>query len=236
MAEIIYVSGDRVKPGQKPLAIASDEDEIQTVVNTSGMTKAAVVELPGGIYGIYSLLQINPGESKQSDSVDAEERRPSPPSNATPTQTKTKEEKGKWVKITPEMIWPGRRIKRISGSNAGRTAIIRNVVRPGKPDGQTLHLVSEKDDQVAFITTGNTERANTILQTGEMRMYSLGIPKTDNVVIEWEAPKEETTVQNTVVNGVKLNSRTVSAPMTHANVPKGKICSDFLMWVPEEGF
>lgn len=151
-------------------------------------------------------------------------------------ETPKAETKGRWVKPTPTEIRKGRRVRCIVGSNAGREATIVNVVREGKPDAETVVYETQEQPITSYVdpNTGeqvsNSQQANRIM--GQMVMMPLH-SRPDNVTIEWDQPREDSTNVSEIVNGVRLNTKQVTAPLTHSNLTKKKICTDFMIWIED---
>jgi hypothetical protein len=274
------VSGDRVKPGSRPVSIVPSYEEGVAFLAEAGIAHAYLVPLAGDMLGVYLRTEIiNPvpapsdythpevtqdltavipsnhtiSSSHIEGSTVTNQPEPVPPPSDTELQVlqsfanqiqvqpveeeiaevrQASEEQPKkyvWAKIYPQDIRKQAKIRCIAGSNAGMIATVMNVVQEGRPDAETSNLAMQAPVSSITDTTGadvDAIHAQQIANNSKL----IGIHgRPHNVTIKWDDPKDAEITTANVVNGIKMNSQTVKAPVEISTYPKSKICSDFMI-------
>lgn len=250
---LVFIEPYQIVEGVAPKAIVPKVFDVREELDKIGLTTAYLVDFSVGLYGIYDVKSLKAHQTameslkenspvKEVESAPIYEEEDQEPvieeesfnikaQETERPEVSTQQEienEGKWVKIYPQMIHPGKRVRCRVGSNAGRVAIIRNVVRPGAPDSETFVLAT-KGEMVETNSEGerNSVRAKDIANKAKMQSI---FSKPDNVTIEWVEPLEDTIVTGENVGGITLNRQEVTAAHTHTNLTKKKLCDEFLIW------
>lgn len=263
MSQIIEVSNEQIKPDAMPIGIATSVEEVEKIMDENDLARCYVVKagrcmlvfvksqvnfakqvvVSRPIFGETPNISVSPSLNDEvrfveEDSVKliSETHSTELPKEEPVNQEPVKEESlppaksGRWVKPTPLTIRKGVRCKCISGSYAGMEGIVEHVDHEGRPDSETHTLVSTNSD-LPMVMQGSQGTANRSMMSN-MRMVPVhGVPH--KVRVRWLDPREEETVQHTEVEGVRLSSKTVRAPLVSKTLTKAQFCSDFMIWVEE---